>query len=126
VVSALVVSAAAAKRLSRTGCLRRTAYVVVAGQVLTFLAAEGAGRVANGLGPVDPDGLVGAGLQAAVAVALLVVVTSAWAVAVRTAPLQFPLPPAAEQNSLARTTNVLPSGAVASWVARGPPAGACT
>ena len=120
-VAAGLVAGAAARRWSRTTSLASTAAVVVPGQLLVFLSAETALRLASGLEPVDPDGLVGAVLQASLAGVLLLALTVGAVVA------RGLLPPVAGQPRLA-TARSLPSPA--EWSghrpatlldARGPP-----
>jgi hypothetical protein len=85
---AAAVGAAAAAQWRTTQSVRRTARVVLPGQAAAFLAAEAVVRMANGQGALDPDGLVGAGLQAVFAVVLLLALTAVWVVADRCRPLR--------------------------------------
>jgi hypothetical protein len=93
--AAMLVAFAAGRSWSRTGSLRGLMAVVLPGQVGVFFAAEAVVRVANGRGPLDPDGLLGAGLQAALAMLLVLALAAAWVVALRLSPLRptSPVPP---------------------------------
>ena len=126
IAAGLLVAAGASTRWSRRASLRSVAAVVVPGQLATFFAAEAVVRMANGLGPVDADGLVGASLQAALALLLLLAMTAAWVVALRAAALQLPAPLGPFPPCLRRTTSFWPSTPAAMLLARGPPTGACT
>lgn len=122
----LLIAAVASRCWCRTASLRAAAAVVVPGQVTAFLAAEAVVRMASGRGPIDGDGLLGAGLQAALAMVLLLALTCAWVVAVRTAPLRVlvPSPPAARPSRPA--PGVRPSLLTLVLLARGPPLAAGT
>jgi hypothetical protein len=118
---AAAVGASAAARWRATQSVGRASRVVLPGQVAAFLAAEAVVRVANGQGALDPDGLVGAGLQAAFAVVLLLALTAVWVVVDRCRPLHTngtALP--AERRLRARRTPV-PLLRTRLLPARGPP-----
>jgi hypothetical protein len=76
-LAAALVGAAAASRWHRTRGIVATSWVVLPGQLAVFLCAEAAVRLARGQSPFDPDGLVGALLQAGVALLLLLALSSA-------------------------------------------------
>ncbi|MDT7537283.1 MAG: hypothetical protein QOI82_868 [Actinomycetota bacterium] len=118
---AAVVGVSAAKRWQRTQRLAAVTYVVVPGQVFAFLAAEAVVRLANGQGPLDPDGFVGAGLQAAFGLVLLLALTALWVVAEQCRPRHavVPMRPAANQLQIRRTC--VPAMRVLLLEARGPP-----
>jgi hypothetical protein len=116
-----MVGAAAAGRWTSTRSVRLTSRVVVPGQAAAFLAAEAVVRVANGQGALDPDGLVGAGLQAAFAVVLLLVLTAVWVVADRCRPLRTDgFSPPADRRPRARRA-FAPLLRTRLLLARGPP-----
>lgn len=127
-LTALVVAAAvagfASRRWSRTGSLQSVATIVGPGQLATFFAAEAVARVTNGMGPLDADGILGAGLQAALALLLLLTMTAAWIV-VRTAPLELTAPQATSYDKCPGTPGIRPVSLVALLLARGPPSVLC-
>ncbi|GAC1610384.1 MAG: hypothetical protein NVS3B26_16860 [Mycobacteriales bacterium] len=121
VLAACLVGTAAARQWSRTTSLPGTAAVVVPGQVLVFVGAETSSRLASGLGPVDPDGLAGAALQAALALGLLLAVTSCAAVALRVLPPVVLAPPPAAARSLPRPARLAVRRFATLVDPRGPP-----
>ncbi|MCU1591453.1 MAG: hypothetical protein JWP11_2709 [Frankiales bacterium] len=125
-VSAACIGAAASARWTATRSIRSTARLVVPGQVVGFFAAEAAVRVSNGLGPIDPDGIAGALLQAGLAMVLLLAVTAAWAVALRAAPLSVGVPDPPGDLRPTSPTTCPSSFAGLSVLARGPPRAAGT
>jgi hypothetical protein len=91
-LGAVAVAGVAARRWTRTRRLPITATVAMAGQVAVFLSAEAVARVASGRGPLDPDGVIGALLQAGLAAVLLLALTVAAAVALRRHVVVRPVP----------------------------------
>ncbi|MDX6197789.1 MAG: hypothetical protein QOJ79_940 [Actinomycetota bacterium] len=120
-VAAACLGAASSARWTGTGSIRATARLVVPGQLLSFFAAEAVVRISSGLGPVDPDGIVGALLQAGLAMVLLLVLTVAWVVLVTAAPLQVVAPRPSPVPPLTPTTRRVGSLSGLSLLARGPP-----
>jgi hypothetical protein len=84
---AALLGAGSATVWRRTQSLRALVPWVIGGQVLVFLAGEAAGRIVRGDPPLDPDGLLGAALQAVLALALLTVLALGWAVLRAAAPV---------------------------------------
>jgi hypothetical protein len=126
VACALGIGAAAAMRWRRTGSLAAVAVVVVPTQLAAFLAAEAVARIATGLGPLDADGLVGAGLQAAVAVLLLLALTCAWTAGLRATPLEAGALQPASHRPMPQATSTPASTPASTLFARGPPLAAGT
>ncbi|MCW2572176.1 MAG: hypothetical protein JWO88_2234 [Frankiales bacterium] len=120
-VAAGSVGAAAAARWSGTHSIKATATVVLPGQTAVFFAAEAVVRLANGEGPLDPDGLVGALLQAGVAVLLLLALTLAWFVALRCASPPTPTAPITRDRAHLQASPFLGNERSVSFLARGPP-----
>lgn len=120
-VAAATVGAAAAARWSRTHSTKATAAVVIPGQTAVFFLAEAVVRLANGEGPLDPDGLVGALLQAGVAVLLLLALTLAWFVALRCAAPPAPAAPIQRHRAHLHRSPFLGDERSVSFLARGPP-----
>jgi hypothetical protein len=123
---ALLVAVGASGVWARSRSLRSVAAVVGPGQLVTFFAAEAVVRVANGASPVDADGLVGAGLQVSIALLLLLAMTAAWAVCLRTAPLPLRRQAARGRPGLPGTASFWTRRPPALLLARGPPTGART
>ena len=120
-VAAAVVGVAAAARWSRTSNLRAVAVIVVPGQMAVFFLAEAFVRVANGQGAVDPDGAVGALLQAGLAVLLLLALTLAWIVALKCRVPRPQAPPARRHLVRPHHAPFPDTDGTLSSLARGPP-----
>jgi hypothetical protein len=120
-VGAACVAVPVARRWALTGSLRATAVVVVPGQMAVFFCAEAVTRLANGRGPLDPDAFVGASLQAALALVLLLGLAVAWLVVLRCRALLPPVPLPDSDRALRLPPRVLDTQRVLQVVARGPP-----
>jgi hypothetical protein len=120
-LAAALVGAAAAARWARTHSIRATAAVVVPGQTAVFFLAEAVVRLANGQGALDPDGLVGALLQAGLAVLLLLALTLAWIVALRCEPRPSSIRLTQRDRAHRQPSPILGDDRSATFLARGPP-----
>jgi hypothetical protein len=118
---AAVLGVAAAARWSATRSLRAIAWLVVPGQLGVFFAAEAVVRLASAQGPLDPDGIVGALLQAGIALVLLLALTAAWVVAGRCTPLGLGPPQLPNGRVRCGGHAFLPTSRPLVLQARGPP-----
>jgi len=118
---AAVAAAVTAGQWSRTGSFRSTAAVAVPGQLVVFFCAEAVVRLTNGVGAVDPDGFVGAGLQSALAVVLLLAIGMSAMTAQRCVPLRMAHPPAGHAIVLTGPRCPTPLRYEIQLIARGPP-----
>ena len=120
-----VLGVATAAGWRRTRSLRAIAAQVAVGQGVVFLAGETVARIGRGQGLLDADGLLGALLQAAVALALLSVLALTWVVVTIAAGLRVRRVPVRRDRPELLVV-LLPKGARRCRSARAPPAGPCT
>ena len=119
--AAAVVGVSTTVRWARTERVTAAAAVAIPGQAAVFVVAEAVVRASNGRGPIDPDALLGASLQAGLAVVLLVGLTLTWAVLEHCRPLELAAPAAPLDRSRREAPPLPRLVALLCITARGPP-----